>query len=203
MRQHASGRAPLLHGRYPVSSLVRAPPTPGRDHRDGYAFPPGVGASASPRHAGSPGFLSRSLGARCPQPPRGARRLLLLVASPSAPGFASSERLAGSHVRNEAESGLLVLRLTPSPSGASTAGLLRTPPGQLHVERAIHMAGSFHPARSNWASSQRTGGRGGEGRVLGAERHRHCGESQLQRVTAFVCCHPINSSSPRPPRPPR
>ena len=36
---------------------------------------------------GSPRFLCRSLHARCPLPPRGARRLLLPVASSPVPGF--------------------------------------------------------------------------------------------------------------------
>jgi hypothetical protein len=49
---------------------------------------------------------------------------------------------------NEAESGSLALRLTPSPLEASTTGLpLRRRSFGYMCERAIHMADSFHPAR--------------------------------------------------------
>ncbi len=35
LNQHTTGRAPLLHGHYPASSLLRAPPTP---HRQSMRF---------------------------------------------------------------------------------------------------------------------------------------------------------------------
>jgi len=66
-----------------------------------------------------------------------------------------------SQQRNEAESGSLALRLTPSSHGASVAGSPRHPPDRLHGERAITMVSSFQltrPARLCLAhqSSQRS-----------------------------------------------
>jgi len=47
----------------------------------------------------------RSVGIRCPQPPRKVRLLHTLVASQTMAGFAISGRLATFKLRNEAESG--------------------------------------------------------------------------------------------------
>ena len=52
-----------------------------------------------------------------------------------------------SQQRNEAESGSLALRLTPSSHGASAAGSPRHPPDRLHGERAITMISSFQLTR--------------------------------------------------------
>ena len=48
---------------------------------------------------------------------------------------------------NEAESGSLALRLTPSPSEASSAGHSDDSLGQLHGERAITMVSTFQLTR--------------------------------------------------------
>ena len=50
--------------------------------------------------------------------------------------------------RNEAETGLLALRLAGSPFRASPNGLLRSTPDRLHVEWAIYTVSSFHLTRS-------------------------------------------------------
>ncbi len=52
------------------------------------------------------------------------------------------------HLRNEAESGSLTLRLTPSPHRASTAGSPRQPPARLHGQQAITMVSTFQLTRS-------------------------------------------------------
>src|ERR1700730_12827281 len=56
-------------------------------------------------------------------------------------------RLAVFHLRHEAESGLLSLRLAGSPPEAPSNGLLRFTLVRLHVERVIHMVDSFHSTR--------------------------------------------------------
>jgi hypothetical protein len=61
------------------------------------------------RHAGSPRTLNHSVGARPPHPPRTARWMRRLVASPSVAGFSTSGRLAAVAERNEVESGLRTL----------------------------------------------------------------------------------------------
>jgi hypothetical protein len=50
--------------------------------------------------------------------------------------------------RNEAETGLLTLRLAGSPFEASSNGSLRSTLDWLHVEWAIYMVSSFHLTRS-------------------------------------------------------
>ena len=86
-------KAPWLHGRYPASQLLWASPTPGQ------AVPLVIDSLGtlvrfpSPP-AGSPRFLDCSFPARCPQPPRKARRVLLLVTSSPMAGFSISGRLA-------------------------------------------------------------------------------------------------------------
>jgi hypothetical protein len=72
---------------------------------------------ARPHPVGSPRFLGHSFGMRLPQPPRTLPQVLSLVASLRMSGFTLSGRLTSIALRNEAESGLLSLRLTPLPSG--------------------------------------------------------------------------------------
>ncbi len=67
-----------------------------------------------------------SVDARCPQPPRAARRLHTPVASPTVRGFAFSGRLATAKLCHEAESGSLTLRLTSSPMRGFTMPVTRT-----------------------------------------------------------------------------
>jgi hypothetical protein len=66
-----------------------------------------------------------TFGVRCPQPPREVRRLPTLVASSSVAGRPDSGGKATSIFRNEAESGSLALRPTPSVTRASTGELPR------------------------------------------------------------------------------
>ena len=97
---------------------------------------------------GPPRFLGSSLSARRPQPPRQAQ-WLLLVSFTTSSRFHPLCKVDHLHLlRNEAESGSLSLRLTPSSQGASTVRLPFLPPLQLHVEQVTHMTGSFHPVRS-------------------------------------------------------
>ena len=79
-RLHAPGRAPWLHGNYPASRLLSAPPTPGGTAT---ALMVSRRALGSTRTAGSPRFLGQSFGARWPQSPRQARWLHPSVASPA------------------------------------------------------------------------------------------------------------------------
>ena len=119
---------------------------------DSLSCPPRLMSSSvklgSTHITGPPRFLGSSLSARRPQPPRQAQWLLLV-------SFTTSSRFhhlcKADHLqlsRNEAESGSLSLRLTPSSQGASTVRLPFLPPLQLHVEQVTHMTGSFHPVRS-------------------------------------------------------
>ena len=123
--------------------------------RPGYVFPLALGST---HMAGSPRSINQSFGARCPQSPRQVRWLLMLVASPPMAGFSNSGRLAtcigvmrpnrvnlryGSHLR--------LRRLRRSDYSDLTHTTLR----RLHVERAIHMASSFHLA--GLATAWRTG----------------------------------------------
>ena len=62
--------------------------------------------------------------------------------------FHPSGRLTAPICCNEAAMGSLALRLTPSPSQASTAWLPITPPSRLHGERAIPMVSTFQLTRS-------------------------------------------------------
>jgi hypothetical protein len=86
--------------------ITRFPATMGlSDSRQGptagYLFPSAVFAPRGP-----PRFLCRSFHARCPLPPRRARRLLLPVASPPVPGFIILGQTGHSHpLRHEAEFG--------------------------------------------------------------------------------------------------
>ena len=90
-----------------------------------------------------------SVGIRCPLSPRRARPLHLPVASRSMAGFTPSGRLATLNLFNEAESGSpFALRLTPLPSEASTAGLLRQPLGRLQGERATTMVSTLQLTRT-------------------------------------------------------
>ena len=132
--------------------------------RPGYVFPLALGST---HMAGSPRSINQSFGARCPQSPRQVRWLLMLVASPPMAGFSNSGRLAtcigvtrpnrvnlryGSHLR--------LRRLRRSDYSDLTHTTLR----RLHVERAIHMASSFHLAglatawRTRDTETQRNGG---------------------------------------------
>ena len=83
--------------------------------------------------------------------------MLVVVCLQPVTGFAITERVATCDWCNEAESSSLPLRLASSLQKASAAGSPSVQPlRQLHVERAIHMASSFHLARL--AAAWRTGG---------------------------------------------
>ena len=92
-------------------------------------------------------FLDFSFPARCLQSPRGVRRLLPSVASPTMTDFAVSGRLVTPSLCNEAESSSLALRLTGSPSRASAWGLLLSPPSWLHDGHLVIMMITFHIIR--------------------------------------------------------
>jgi len=111
----------------------------------GYLFPTHVGQWPT-RHR-PPVRVSQvpdcSVGIRRPLSPRRVRPLHVFVAARSISGFTLFGGLATPTLCHEAETGSLALRLTPSPSEASSAGLLRRPLGQLHGERTISMASTF------------------------------------------------------------
>ena len=98
--------------------------------------------------AGSPRFLDRSVHARCPLPPRKARRLLAPVTSPPVSGFTFFGRLAAFTFPNEAELGSLALRLACLPHEASLGRLLGSAPVWLPVERVILRVTSSQITRS-------------------------------------------------------
>jgi len=102
-----------------------------------FSIPEGVGggpllsswtAQVSARPDGPPRFLDRPVRTRRPLSPRGLRWVHAPVASPPIAGFRRPVSLAIPHLCNEAESGSLALRLMHSSHGASTLGLLLTPP---------------------------------------------------------------------------
>lgn len=140
-------RVPSLHGHYPLRRYygpLRLPVQP----ESGYGFPVPVGG-ARPRHrTGSPRFLGGPVRMRRPLPPREASKVLVLVTTLAVAGFTTLWRVGHLHKRNEAEPGSLALRLTRSLAGASTPGLLPSPPGPLPAERAIRKATSFQVTRS-------------------------------------------------------
>jgi len=127
------------------------------DRPCGYWFPHSSGFTYS---NGSPRFLCTSFYARSPLSPRSALWLQMLISSPQVTGFIVSGSLAALIWCNEAESGSLSLGLTHSCSGVlppslsvkknRPASCLRLPTSRgapLYSERAITIAGSFHPAR--------------------------------------------------------
>jgi hypothetical protein len=144
---HVFSKAPLLHGRYPASSLVWASPTPFRAaapvmsfRRTLVAFAPTLkdlpGSStdlstrAAPNHPGRPG--------RC-----------LPVASPPVSGFILVGGLTTFHFPNEAESGSLALRLACSPIPRSRQIDFSIPRLLGYMsEQAIYMVNSFQFTRS-------------------------------------------------------
>ncbi len=87
--QLANGRAPSLHGSYPASSLLCAPPTPAQAAFR-LCLPLGVGFHPPD---GSPRFLCQSVDTRCPQPPRMAPRLHSLILLPWITGFGTFDIL--------------------------------------------------------------------------------------------------------------
>jgi len=118
---------------------------------DGYEFPPAVESAARPRRV-SPHRVSQVPRLICRRPPS--------PLTPEGPAAASARCFtAGIRLHpirrtgrprskcNEAETGSLALRLTPSSHGASTAGSPRQPPDRLHGERASSMVSSFQLTR--------------------------------------------------------
>jgi hypothetical protein len=113
----------------------------------------------STRGTGPPRFLT-DLSTRAALNHPGQTRRVSPITFPPITGFTISGRLAvcmvpaiarslpRTEVRNEAESGSLALRLTSSPSRASSARLPWRPPRRLHVELAIHMVDTSQSARS-------------------------------------------------------
>jgi hypothetical protein len=95
-------------------------------------------------------------------------------------GFAADIRLRPNRAdwplpwRNEAETGLLALRLTGSPLRASPNGLLRSTPDRLHVEWAIYMVSSFHLTRS---------ARLGLAHPINADKLAHCLSVLFRKIT--------------------
>ena len=100
------------------------------------------------RTAGSPRFLDESFPARCPQPPRKARRCTAPVTSSPVAGFTIFGRLAVLRV-SVTRPNRVHLRYGSQVrfAGLRLSGLLRCPPALLHVERVIHMVDSFHSTR--------------------------------------------------------
>ena len=132
-----------LHGYY---EPLRLPPEP----RPGYLFPSRVGRRPTRRRP--PVRASQvpdcSVDIRRPLSPRGVRPLHMFVASRPISDFTPSGRMVTPKRFHEAETGSLALRLTPLPSEAPSAGLLRHPLGQLHGERTISMISTFQLTRT-------------------------------------------------------
>ena len=100
--------------------------------------------SSRNRSQGSPSLPKQTFPARCPQPPRRVPPLLLNIASRLVLASAILGAWPLSGFINEAESGSLALRLTGSLHGASTPGLLPTPPASLHARCSVSMMNTFH-----------------------------------------------------------
>jgi hypothetical protein len=140
----------LLHGRYPASQLILAPPTPGAPRLSSvscpYVFGQELGSTQTPGLPSPQTILSTRAVSNHPGRPSCSLSFGLFCSrfqtSPIREGWPPAT------LCNEAESSSLALRLASSPREASTAGSPSVLPlRQLHIERAIHMAGSFHPAR--------------------------------------------------------
>src|ERR1017187_9216414 len=99
-------------GIYPASSLVWASPTPFRPPRR-LCIPAGRWSLSLPP-CRAPRLLDRSFHARCPQPPRKARRALACC-FPTGIRLHPSRQTGHLRLPNEAESGSLALRLACSP----------------------------------------------------------------------------------------
>ena len=155
-----------------------------------------------PHPVGPPRCLGRSFGARPPQLPRAARRLLRFVPSPSVTGFSSSGSPAAANSRNEAESGSLTLGFRPSLPQESPLGRLvaqrpqdrptfcaRSPSHrrpQLHVVQAVHMANSFQLARSTRLGLAYRTGAGGKVLALSASIRVICGSISLVAANSHL-----------------
>ena len=124
-----SHSAPSLHGRYPLPRYYGL-----SDARKIAAGLPGSSADLSPRAA--PNHPGESNGS-------------FPLSSPSVAGFIQIRQTGHSHWRNEAESGLLSLRLMGSPYKASST---RITPRQRSLgyfdERVISKISSFQLTRS-------------------------------------------------------
>ena len=73
--------------------------------------------------------------------------MLVPVASLAVTGFIQSGRLAACKKCNEAESGLLALRLAPSPREGFDAKIAPDAAPQATCQMGNYMVGSFHPTR--------------------------------------------------------
>jgi hypothetical protein len=134
LQLHVFGKAPLLHGHYPASSLLWTYPTPDQAGRRLWipccrwlpcCQPPGQ-VSQAPRLP-----FPRALSPFTPEGSTAASS----ASSPPMAGFPNSGSLAAPTLCNEAVSGSLLLRLACSPPRASWHGSLRDTPGQLLAER--------------------------------------------------------------------
>ncbi len=117
----------------------------------GYVFPISVDSPAHPAGK-SLDWASQvpRLICRCPPSPITPSRPMAACTCCFATGSRLHQiRMDGrGHLCNEAESGSLTLRLTPSPHRASTAGSPRQPPAWLHGQQAITMICTFQQTRS-------------------------------------------------------
>ncbi len=95
------------------------------------------------RRQGSPSLPNLAFPARCPLRPRRAPSLLVNISSRRISGFGISDRLATLNLRNEANSGLLALRLAGSFHGASTRRLLDALSASLHAGYSVGMMNTF------------------------------------------------------------
>ena len=139
---NASSEAPLLHGRYPASSLLWASPTPGQGRPSVmYSLGPSGFGYPFPALPGLPGSSTDLFLRAVPNHP-GRSGECLLIASPPISGFIILGRLATSTLRHEAESGSLALRLAGLLPRFPPAGLLRLAPVPLHA-RTSNLHGEF------------------------------------------------------------
>ena len=134
-------QGPLLHGRYPASSLLQPPPTPNRGQRR-------LCIPATSCHGPTP--VGRTLG-WVSQVPRSICRHPPSSTTPGSPAAARARCFAaGSRLRpftkvghsqllgfNEAESGSLALRLTSLHSQASTGWSPITPLGSFMANEQL------------------------------------------------------------------
>src|ERR1017187_1827263 len=144
---HVSVRPLCSAGITPLPRSYGPAPTPFRAAPPVMFFPPGVGRSRS-LPVGPPRLLDRSFHARCPQPPRKARRVLA-GCFPTGIRLHPSRQTGHLRLPNEAQSGSLALRLacSPMPSLRQIDFSIPRLLGYM-FEQAIYLVNSFQFTRS-------------------------------------------------------
>ena len=125
----ASSKAPSLHARYALLRYCGPLRLPARAAPSVIDSLGPWGSVALPRPAGSPRFLGCSVPARCPLPPRKARRVLSLVASPPMAGFTTLWRAGHLRLASRGRIGFASATARRFASPVSTSPITRSGSG--------------------------------------------------------------------------